>query len=138
MGFAGLERRRARGRTSADGGAGDAGVRDMMVRDLGPVAYVMKRYPRLSETFILNEIRTMERLGADLHIFSLMQTEPPPHHTMVREVKAPVHALPATIIAKLASLLRAHAAAVAAAPRAYLRALGYALIWTARSPSPFG
>jgi glycosyltransferase involved in cell wall biosynthesis len=110
----------------------------MMARVQGPVAYVTKRYPRLSETFILNEIRTMERLGADLHIFSLLQPEPPPHHPMVREVKAPVHALPATLVAKLAKLFRAHGAAVAAAPRGYLRALGYALIWSARSPSPFG
>ena len=57
----------------------------------GPIAYVMKRYPRLTETFILNEIRAMERLGAQLHIFSLLPPEPPPHHPMVSEVAAPVH-----------------------------------------------
>ena len=110
----------------------------MTARVQGPIAYVMKRYPRLTETFILNEIRTMERLGADLHIFSLLQPEPPPHHPMVREVKAPVHALPATFVAKLAKLIRAHGATAATAPRGYLKALGYALIWSARSPAPFG
>ena len=45
-----------------------------------PIAYVMKRYPRLTETFILNEIRAMERLGTKLHIVSLLPPEPPPHH----------------------------------------------------------
>lgn len=110
----------------------------MMARVQGPVAYVMKRYPRLSETFILNEIRIMERLGAELHIFSLLQPEPPPHHPMVSAVKAPLHTLPATLFAKLAKLVRAHGAAVVTSPRRYLRALGYALVWSAGSPSPIG
>ena len=64
----------------------------MMARVQGPVAYVMKRYPRLSETFILNEIRTMERLGADLHIFSLLQPEPPPLSLASRILARPLRA----------------------------------------------
>ncbi|MHB8476186.1 MAG: glycosyltransferase [Steroidobacteraceae bacterium] len=110
----------------------------MMARVQGPIAYVMNRYPRLSETFILNEIRVMERLGADLHIFSLLQPEPPPHHPMVRDVKAPVHALPARILSKLGVLFRAHGEAVATSPLRYMAALGHAALWSVLSPSPWG
>ncbi len=102
----------------------------------GPVAYIMKRYPRLSETFILNEIRAMERLGAELHIFSLLPPEPPPHHPMVAEVEAPVHVLPPHLGAKLARLARAHGAAALAAPGRYAGALARACMWSATSRAP--
>ncbi|MDA8095739.1 MAG: glycosyltransferase [Betaproteobacteria bacterium] len=101
-----------------------------------PVAYIMKRYPRLSETFILNEIRAMERLGGSLQIFSLLPPEPPPHHPMVREVLAPVHALPPSRLAKAWALLRAHGATLASSPVRYLRALGYGTLWSAQSNNP--
>jgi len=35
------------------------------------IAYLLKTFPRLSETFILNEILGLERLGMDIQIFSL-------------------------------------------------------------------
>ena len=38
---------------------------------LGRLAYVVKRYPRFSETFIVNEILQHEAAGIDLEIFSL-------------------------------------------------------------------
>lgn len=89
----------------------------------GPVAYILKRYPRLSETFILNEICAMERLGSELHIFSLLQPEPPPHHPMVAAVRASVTHLPASWAAKVPAVIRAHARALAASPRGYGRAI---------------
>lgn len=102
----------------------------------GPVAYIMKRYPRLTETFIINEIRAMERLGTDLRIFSLLQPEPPPHHPMVAQVTAPLHVLPAAWGAKLGRLASSHAKAFAAAPLRYLGAAACALQWSATSSSP--
>ena len=36
------------------------------------VAYLLKMYPRFSETFILNELIELERRGIDLRVFSLM------------------------------------------------------------------
>ncbi len=104
----------------------------------GPVAYIMKRYPRLTETFILNEIRAMERLGAPLHIFSLLPPEPPPHHPMVAEVKAPVLAVPVVGLATSAwgALARAHGRTFAAAPLRYLGALACAAWWSIQSPTP--
>ncbi|GLR67786.1 colanic acid biosynthesis glycosyltransferase WcaL [Acidocella aquatica] len=102
----------------------------------GPVAYIMKRYPRLTETFIINEIRAMERLGADLRIFSLLQPEPPPHHPMVAQVAAPLYVLPAAWGAKLKRLAASHAKAFTAAPLRYLGATARALQWSATSSSP--
>ena len=36
------------------------------------VGYILKMFPRLSETFILNELLELERQGADASVFSLM------------------------------------------------------------------
>ncbi len=100
------------------------------------VAYVMKRYPRLSETFILNEICAMETLGETLEIFSLLPPEPPPHHPMVARVRAAVRHLPAPWAGKLAALARGHAAAAAAAPSGYARAFAHALRLSLASAAP--
>ncbi len=54
------------------------------------VGYVLKRYPRLSETFILNEILAHEAAGLEVEIFSLRSAEPGPQHDDVRRVKARV------------------------------------------------
>ena len=102
----------------------------------GPIAYVMKRYPRLTETFILNEIRAMERLGAQLHIFSLLPPELPPHHPMVSEVAAPIHSPPPEGRAKWATLARAHGRMLAASPLRYAGAVLRAMLWSALSPTP--
>jgi glycosyltransferase involved in cell wall biosynthesis len=101
-----------------------------------PVAYILKRYPRLTETFILNEIRAMERLGERLHVFSLLPPEPPPHHPMVSQVRAPVHAPPASLLGKVRGLLRAHATVLATSPLGYARALATTMRWTLTSSKP--
>ena len=36
------------------------------------VGYVLKMFPRLSETFILNELLELENRGVDVSVFSLM------------------------------------------------------------------
>lgn len=58
------------------------------------VAYLLKRYPRISETFILNEILELERQGLDLSIYSLFPPEGGRFHPQVGLVKAPVTYLP--------------------------------------------
>src|SRR5258708_28065719 len=63
------------------------------------IGYVLKRFPRLSETFILNEILELERLGTPVQIYSLIDVtvEEPgtPRHKLVQELKSPVIYLPA-------------------------------------------
>ncbi len=39
----------------------------------GPVAYLVKMFPRLSESFILNELRELHRCGVPVRIVSLMR-----------------------------------------------------------------
>jgi glycosyltransferase involved in cell wall biosynthesis len=108
----------------------------MSAARLGPVIYVLKRYPRLTETFILNEIRAMERLGERLIIFSLLPPEAAPHHPMVAEVCAPVHSPPARLDAQVRRVLGAHARMLGAAPLRYLRTVGLALRRTLTSRHP--
>lgn len=102
----------------------------------GPVAYILKRYPRLSETFILNEIRALERGGANLRLFSLLPPEPPPHHPMVAEVRAPVQYMPQAWGPKIWAVCRAHGALIAHRPFAYAKTLAVALSWCLAS-NPF-
>ena len=101
-----------------------------------PVAYVLKRYPRLTETFILNEVRAMERLGERLHIFSLLPPEPPPHHPAVAQVRARVHTPPPGPLARVQFLLRAHGGLLAAKPLRYARAAAAAVLWSLTSRKP--
>ena len=100
------------------------------------IAYVLKRYPRLSETFILNEIRALERLGTKLHIFSLMQAEGGIAHPTVEEVSAPVTYLPAPWLAKTVAVLKAHAEMAVWAPMRYLHAILLVIQWSVRSRKP--
>jgi glycosyltransferase involved in cell wall biosynthesis/peptidoglycan/xylan/chitin deacetylase (PgdA/CDA1 family) len=55
----------------------------------GKVAYVMSRFPKLTETFVLNEIRTVERLGVPTEIYPLL-----------REQQAVVHDEAAPLVAR--------------------------------------
>ena len=60
----------------------------------GPVAFVLKGYPRLSETFIAQEIRALEECGLDIRIVSLRHPTDPATHPVHREIRAPVLYLP--------------------------------------------
>src|SRR5215472_5233498 len=54
------------------------------------IAYLVKTFPKLSETFVLNEILELERQGLELHIFSLRQPSETKVHPVVAEIRAPV------------------------------------------------
>ena len=58
------------------------------------LGYVLKAYPRLSETFVLNEILAHERAGAALEIFSLRPPADGRFHEALARVRAPVTYLP--------------------------------------------
>src|SRR5437764_1427981 len=73
------------------------------------VAYLLKRFPRLSETFILHEILELERQGLDLHLFSFRNPDEEIVHADVSRVRAPVTYFPAGWRGTWA-MLRAHLA----------------------------
>jgi glycosyltransferase involved in cell wall biosynthesis len=58
------------------------------------LAIVVKGYPRLSETFIAQEIRALEKRGIELCIFSLRHPYDPASHPIHDEIEAAVHYLP--------------------------------------------
>jgi len=58
------------------------------------VAFVLKGYPRLSESFIAQEIRALEACGLDIRIVSLRHPTDRHVHPVHREIKAPVLYLP--------------------------------------------
>lgn len=61
----------------------------------GPaVAIAMKGYPRLSETFIAQELLGLQKLGLSFAIWSLRHPTDGARHLMHREITAPLHYLP--------------------------------------------
>ena len=54
------------------------------------IAYIVKRYPRYSETFIVNEILAHEAAGLDLHIFALRPPVDTHFQDKISQVRAPV------------------------------------------------
>jgi glycosyltransferase involved in cell wall biosynthesis len=57
------------------------------------IAYILKMFPRLSETFILNEMLELERLGVDITIISLKKPNEGKFHPQLSNLKAPVYYL---------------------------------------------
>jgi glycosyltransferase involved in cell wall biosynthesis len=60
----------------------------------GAVAFVLKGYPRLSETFIAQEIHALERRGLDIRLISLRHPTEKARHPVHEEIKATVNYLP--------------------------------------------
>jgi colanic acid/amylovoran biosynthesis glycosyltransferase len=58
------------------------------------IGYVLKRYPRYSETFIVNEILAHEAAGRPLEIFSLRPVEESHFQDCLGMVRAPVTRIP--------------------------------------------
>ena len=58
------------------------------------IGYVLKMYPRFSETFIVNEILALEAAGEPLDIFSLRLPVDGRFHEQLADVRAPVTYLP--------------------------------------------
>jgi colanic acid/amylovoran biosynthesis glycosyltransferase len=56
----------------------------------GPIGYVLKRYPRFSETFVVNEILAHEAAGQPIEIFALRPVEETHFQDNLGQVRAPV------------------------------------------------
>jgi hypothetical protein len=55
------------------------------------VGYVLKRYPRYSETFVVNEILAHEAAGLAIEIFALRPPAETHFQNIISQVRAPVH-----------------------------------------------
>lgn len=58
------------------------------------VGYILRKFPVLSETFILNEILALEERGVQVHIFSLCRTSDPRFHDGLVKLKARISYIP--------------------------------------------
>ena len=74
--------------------AGTIGRNNMSYTQNLKVGYVLKMYPRFSETFIVNEILAHEAAGLDIEIFSLRPPNDGRFHEVLAKVRAPVIYLP--------------------------------------------
>ncbi|TVM34578.1 glycosyltransferase family 4 protein [Oceanidesulfovibrio marinus] len=68
-----------------------SGKQEKQGRQLG---LVLKGYPRISETFIANEIRLLEELGFNIHIISMRKPRESFTHDCVKRIRAKVSYLP--------------------------------------------
>ncbi len=62
----------------------------LMKRIVPKVAYIVKRYPRFSETFIVNELLAHEQAGLELEIFSLRPPVDTHFQDLISQVRAPL------------------------------------------------
>ena len=66
----------------------------MSAGDALRVLYVLKRFPRLSETFIMREILALEASGVRVMVDSLHAVEPGPRHRELERLRGDVRYLP--------------------------------------------
>ena len=66
---------------------------------------ILKGYPRISETFISNEMLLLERLGFTLHLFSMRHPRENFSHANIKKIRATVDYLPETLLTSLPRLL---------------------------------
>ena len=91
------------------------------------LGFLLKTYPKLSETFILEEVLGLERQGLKLHIFSLQAPSDEVEHPIVQKVKAPVTYIPPLGSRQLSKLLAAQFDLLLRSPLRYGKALAFAL-----------
>jgi len=88
--------------------------------------YLVRSWPRLSQTFVVNEVLAQERLGARLELYSLTRSGEELVQPQVRAVRAAVHYLDRR--RPLLAVVRDHVLVARSAPRAYAGTLLFAVL----------
>jgi colanic acid/amylovoran biosynthesis glycosyltransferase len=89
------------------------------------LAYVAKMFPRFSETFILNELLELERMGFEITVYSLKHPVPGPTHPQLQRLRARIVHLPERPVHWLTRGALDAGRALVAAPGVTLRTLLY-------------
>jgi colanic acid/amylovoran biosynthesis glycosyltransferase len=95
------------------------------------IGYVLKRFPRISETFVAAELIELERQGEELVVFALSRPDEPFTHAFLGELRSPVVYLPHRPLREPLRVGRALARVWGSDPRGWLRAARCAL-WPPR------
>src|SRR5919198_4032177 len=91
------------------------------------IGYILRSYPRLSQTFILHEILALERLGLKLDIFAITNPREELTQAEVTRVRAPVPYLEGAARRASPVIALEHLGFLLKSPARYLSALGYVL-----------
>jgi glycosyltransferase involved in cell wall biosynthesis len=97
---------------------------------------VLKGYPRISETFISNEILLLEQLGIGVHIFSLRRGRENFAHESVARIRAAVDYLPETFLRNAHRLIYHNLCLALRRPRRYAAGLAVACRRFRRTRNP--
>lgn len=107
------------------------------------IGFVVMGFPRISETFISNEILQLESLGARLRVFAIKRGDEDRKHESVDRIRAPIEYLPRAsslsgtgafrwLRENLPRFRHAHGRVLRARPLAYLATLASALSMSLR------
>jgi glycosyltransferase involved in cell wall biosynthesis len=105
----------------------------MAQADSVKVAYIMSRFPKITETFILYEMLEQERLGIAVEIYPLLRERQPVSHPEVDKVIGRAHFHPFISW----PIIRAHWYYIRRRPRAYFKMMTEALGGTLGSANFF-
>jgi len=108
----------------------------MTVSEKPVLGMILKGYPRVSETFISNEILLLEQLGFSIQIFSMRLPRESFCHDSVRRIRARVDYLPDMLLGHLPRLLYPNLLLARKTPAAYGRTLLTACRRIQRSRKP--
>jgi hypothetical protein len=86
------------------------------------LGYVLKRFPRISETFVAAELIELERQRERVTVFALSRPDEPFEHAFVQELTAPVVYLPHRPLGEPARVARALVQVLRSDLRGWLRA----------------
>jgi colanic acid/amylovoran biosynthesis glycosyltransferase len=86
------------------------------------LAYVLKRFPRISETFVAAELIELERQGERVSIFALIDPKEPFRHGFLEELKADVVYLPERLLREPARVATALLRTLVSNPRGWVAA----------------
>lgn len=89
------------------------------------IGYLLKVFPKISETFILQEVLDLEALGLHLSIFALEQPSETVAHELVDQVRASVTYLPDSVGTLHRNPLGAHLRLFMTSPRRYVSTLRF-------------
>lgn len=121
----------------------------MQTETQGVVAYILMGYPRISETFIANEIHLLERMGVEIRLFAVKRGDEEKVNAVVDQIRAKpsytpkVSSLSKTTLAgwlyrNAGKYVPAHTRLIRRQPLRYLRTLGQAFGMSLKyRPSPF-
>ncbi len=96
------------------------------------IGFILKGYPRLSETFILNEILLLERLGFKLHLIAMRNPGETAVHESVKQVRARVTYIPDYFWPFFFAFIKANVKLWWRKPGVYWAAFSFALLRSLR------